>query len=178
MNEVDSIQTIDFPDDDDTLQGLETAITLLKFYMEDQEKSMVLLRDIAKTFLATGSILISLISGLRLAFEFESNHPILFDIAYISLGILYIGFVVFCLLSMKPESWHLPFKQDLELLKKALCVPEVNRKEGIITAYLKTLDSNRTIIVRRTNYVIWSGILLGLSVICILLISFIPKIPV
>lgn len=158
-------------------EGLKAAVALTKWYMDDQEKSMATLRDIAKTFFGAGSVLVSIISVLNIFVGSVAPGSVgLYNALILLLAVVYIGFVVVNLLAIRPTTWHKPFPEDYDVLIESLCLEADDREAMLLSANLKTLELNKPLIEAKTNLVLLSGGILGVLVLILLLLAFIPKV--
>ncbi len=159
----------------DTTSGLTSAIEEMKKVMKDQEDSLVNLRGTAQTFFSALSILIALITAVRAAFlSVDPVYSTWYIAGLIGSGLLYLAFVVVTIQGMRPVAMVQPFPRDYQILTDSLCKPEADRLAMQLSAYLKAIECNQPIVVKKVRLVTTSAILLAVDVIVLLVMSFIP----
>lgn len=163
--------------DTKNLDGLKAAVALTRWYMDDQEKSMYTLRDIAKTFFGAGSVLVSIISVLNIFVGSVAPGSVgLYNALILLLAAVYVGFVVVNLFAIRPTYWHKPFPENYDILIESLCVEAEEREAMLLSAHLKTLELNKPLIEAKNKLVLFSGGMLGALVLILLILAFIPKV--
>lgn len=163
--------------DQDINEGLRAAINEMTVYIGDQRESLVILRETAKSFFMSASFVITLVMSLNIIYvkvnpSWSTPYRILLTLLILS----YCGFTYYSLKSFIPSPIIKPFPDDYEDLTVSLCTQETERQAMILSAYLKSIEYNRPIIIRKSSHVKWAALLWGVMIVLVILIAAIPKI--
>ena len=152
--------------------GLKIGIEEMQRNLEAQFEGIDAIKAFARTIFGAASLIVSLISTLGLIETNISDNikPFYYGIL-LTTGILYVFLIILCLWVLSPIRLDLPIKADWKVMYDYLMGDEITVLRTHLYAYITTIQDNVKYIEPRERWVKWSGALLGLIVILLLILS-------
>ena len=158
--------------DDESLFSITTAVEDVKNTFMRQVDRVEMGREIAKTFLGSVSVIVSVLGAFTAYRDATIQNTLFHNLLFILTGILFIVLIIVCIKLLLPAKFLGPVNATIECYQKEILGK--NEKDTLLkylSSYLNVIEINEKVIKDRNVSATIAGVLMIFIVAC--MVSFI-----